>query len=94
MKDEQPIMSTATARPTSDTVLDDEPQFTRLSVNVTFDVADALKALAKRKGISITDGVRRAIAIWKLVEDANANGQQVLLKDTRTGETQQLVFVG
>lgn len=44
----------------------------RLSVNLAPDVADALKNLSK--GMSITEGVRRAIAIWNFLESERAKG--------------------
>ncbi len=89
-------MTTATAPsrsssppPDSD---DGEQRYTRLSVNVTLDVADALRSLTKRRGITVTDGVRRAIAIWKIVEDADAKGQQVQIVDPGTGTVRELVL--
>lgn len=72
---------------------DDEQRYTRLSVNIALDVADALRSLAKRRGITVTDGVRRAIAIWTLVEDASAKGQQVQIVDPATGNVRELVLV-
>lgn len=33
-----------------------------------------LKALAGRKGLTVTDGVRRAITVWKFIEDELAAG--------------------
>ena len=47
----------------------ESPRVFRLSVNLAPSVADALKATAKKKGLSITEGIRHAIAIWKLVTD-------------------------
>lgn len=69
-----------------------EQRYTRLSVNVALDVAETLRALTKRRGITVTDGVRRAIAIWKLVEDADAKGQQVQIVDPATGTVRELVM--
>lgn len=86
--------TTASGRgPTPPDSSDGEQRYTRLSVNIALDVADALRSLAKRRGITVTDGVRRAIAIWKLVEDASAKGQQVQIVDPATGNVRELVLV-
>lgn len=42
---------------------------TRLSVNVNDETADALKQLAKENGTSVTEIVRRAVSVYKFVED-------------------------
>jgi len=70
-----------------------EQRYTRLSVNVAFDVAEAVRALCKRRGITATEGVRRAIALWKIAEDATAKGQQVQIVDPVTGSVRELVLV-
>lgn len=82
-----------TSTPPAPPSADDEQRYTRLSVNVALDVADALRVLAKRRGITVTDGVRRAIAIWKLVEDASAEGQQIQIFDPATGKIRELVLI-
>ncbi|GAA2026882.1 hypothetical protein GCM10009740_15770 [Terrabacter terrae] len=50
----------------------------RLSVNLASDVAGALKALSFAQGVSVTEGVRRAIALWKLLSDERA-GHNVMV---------------
>jgi hypothetical protein len=49
----------------------------RLSINLSVDVATALKDLAAEKSITITEGIRRAIAVWKFVEDEVARGNRL-----------------
>jgi len=51
--------------------------FVRLSVNLGSETADIFKELIERKGLSITEGVRRAIAIWKFLEDEKSLGNQI-----------------
>lgn len=63
----------------------------RLSVNLNSETADALKELASRRGVSLTEGIRRAIGIWKFVEDAQNQGSTILVDD---GErTRELVLL-
>jgi hypothetical protein len=52
-------------------------RFVRLSVNLSLETADVLKSLINRKGLSITEGIRRAIAVWKFVEDETSRGNEI-----------------
>jgi len=54
-----------------------QERFVRLSVNLSNETAQAFKTLIRRKGLSITEGVRRAIAVWKFLEDETASGNQI-----------------
>ena len=49
----------------------------RLSINLSIETAETLKALVDRKGLTSTEGVRRAIAVWKFVEDETSRGNQI-----------------
>jgi len=55
----------------------DQERSVRLSVNLSVESAETLKALIRRKGLTITEGVRRAIAVWRFVEDENSKGNQI-----------------
>ena len=46
----------------------------RLSVNLSTETAETFKTLTGRKGLTITEGIRRAIAVWKFVEGETAAG--------------------
>ena len=52
-------------------------RFVRLSVNLSYETADIFRALIERKGLSISEGIRRAIAVWKFIEDEKAHGNQI-----------------
>lgn len=53
----------------------------RLSVNINDETAAALEDLAERRGTSITDIVRRAVSVYKFVEDMVASGKTVRVAD-------------
>ena len=59
-------------------------QLVRLSVNLSPDVAEELKKYAGRKGISVTEAVRRAIAVLSFVDDAQARGASLNLEEAGT----------
>jgi Ribbon-helix-helix protein, copG family len=54
-----------------------EKASTRLSINLSTETADALRELAGRKGLSITEGIRRAIAAWQFLEVETSRGNQI-----------------
>jgi hypothetical protein len=51
----------------------------RLSVNLSNETAQTFRALIRRKGLSITEGIRRAIIVWKFVEDETSKGNQIAI---------------
>jgi hypothetical protein len=54
-----------------------DEKFVRLSVNLSFETAETFKELLTRKGMSITEGIRRAIAVWKFLEDERSRGNEI-----------------
>ena len=63
----------------------------RLSVNLTSEVADELKEYAERKGISITEAVRRAISVLTFV--AAAQDRKAILNLEENGSLKEVIFV-
>ncbi|MGV2919361.1 hypothetical protein [Streptomyces alfalfae] len=53
---------------------------TRLSVNINEDTAEKLRWYKDQKNISITETVRRAIALLELVEKETIKGGKIMLK--------------
>lgn len=62
----------------------DSDQLVRLSVNLSPEVANQVKAYAGRKGVSITEAVRRAIAILAFVDDAQSRGASLNVEEGGT----------
>jgi hypothetical protein len=83
------VPPTGNGRPgkTDDTVT----QQTRLSVNLSRDVADELKEYAGAKGVSVTEAVRRAIAILVYVADVQDRGASLNVEDN--GVTKEVLFM-
>ncbi|GAA5707650.1 hypothetical protein AQJ43_36760 [Streptomyces avermitilis] len=66
---------------------------TRLSVNINEDTAAKLRWQKEHKGISITETIRRAVALLDLVERETAEGSEVLLKSRDGKSVRQLWLV-
>jgi hypothetical protein len=56
-----------------------EEKFVRLSVNLGPETAEDFKELTSQKGLSITDGIRRAISLWKFFEDETKRGNRIAI---------------
>ncbi len=63
----------------------------RLSVNLGPEVADQLKEYASRKGVSVTEAVRRAIAVLAFVDDAQNRGASLNLEEG--GALKEVLFL-
>lgn len=63
----------------------------RLHINVNEQTSDALRDLAKRRDITLTETLRRAISILKFIEDDVIDENKELhLRDNHTGEVTRL----
>jgi hypothetical protein len=60
-------------------------RFVRLSVNLSSETDEIFKSLIDRKGLSISEGIRRAIAVWKFLEDEEARGNQIAVMEPEGG---------
>ena len=67
----------------------------RLSVNLNDEVADALKQIADRRGITATEAVRRAIAWYKFIDDEVVQGgRKIQLVDPQSDKVSEVAVVG
>jgi hypothetical protein len=87
-------MATHPATTTSGPVLDETPEdkIVRLNVNLSTEVADALRQTTRRNGLTLTEGVRRAVSIWKLLDDAARRGERIEVVDPESGRTRELIL--
>ena len=58
----------------------------RLSVNLGSGPAEALRELMASKGISATEAIRRAISVWRFIEDEQARGNRIAVIETSQGK--------
>lgn len=54
----------------------------KLSVNLSEETVGALRALAERRGVSMTEVIRRAISDAKYLDDAVREGKKILIEDS------------
>jgi hypothetical protein len=66
----------------------------RLSINLGAGPAAALRDLMASKDISATEAIRRALSIWKFIEDERSRGRRIALLegDGRDQVVREVVF--
>jgi hypothetical protein len=64
----------------------------RLAVNVSDDTARTFRSLIERKGLSITEGIRRAIAVWRFVEDETERGNKLIVQEPNGTQREVLLL--
>ena len=63
----------------------------KMSVNLPTSVVKALKTLAKKRRLTMTDVLRQALALEKFIDEVNEDDGKILIEDKR-GRVRQLVF--
>jgi hypothetical protein len=58
-----------------------EDRLVRLHVNLNRPTADALKASADRKGVTVTEAVRKAIGTWTWLDKQVEQGSRLQVVD-------------
>jgi hypothetical protein len=66
-------------------------QMTRLTVNLSPEVAQALKNYTEKYGVSYTEAVRRALGVLAFVDESKTRGASVYVKEGR--KTTEVVFM-
>ncbi|HET9654881.1 MAG TPA: hypothetical protein VFP72_05980 [Kineosporiaceae bacterium] len=81
------VISAAVAAPAVTFVQSLAPTGPAEQIQLSPSVDRALRELCARKRISITEGVRRAIAIWKFLEEQRTRGNRVaIVERTAAGD--------
>jgi hypothetical protein len=60
-------------------------------VNLSPEIADVLKEYAQRKGVSVTEAVRRAVTVLQFVDETQDRGASVVVNDE--GAMKEIVFL-
>lgn len=63
----------------------------RLSLNVSREVSDVAKELARRRGLTVTETVRRAIGVLKFMDEVEARGGRIYVEED--DRRQEVVFI-
>lgn len=58
----------------------------RLGININDETAEFFKAYAERRGVSVTETVRRAASVLQYFDDADGKGLEVQLFDPKRKE--------
>lgn len=65
----------------------------RLNVNLNSETAEALKEIAEERGISFTEAVRRAISVYKYIDDEVQEGRKIQIADKSNKNVRELILM-
>jgi hypothetical protein len=65
----------------------------KISANLSTAVVEALKDIAARRGVSMTEALRQAISHEKYFQDAIDEDRRILLEDPKSGRLREVVLV-
>ena len=68
-------------------------QLVRLNVNLNSETAVALKEIADHRGISFTEAVRRAISVYKFIDEETQEGRRIQTVSPDRSEVRELVLM-
>jgi hypothetical protein len=72
---------------------DNDVQYERLSVNINDETAKILRNLKLKKGFTITEAVRRAVALYDLLDQEVARGGKAQLVDRNGRNARDIIFL-
>ena len=64
----------------------------RLTVNLSDEVAQALRELAEKRGTTVCEALRHAISTEKFINDKIEKGERVLLEDPDSNKQREIIF--
>jgi len=64
----------------------------KISANLSSTVIDALKDIAAKRGISMTEALRQAISHEKYFQDAIDQDHKILLEEPKSGRLREVVL--
>jgi predicted transcriptional regulator len=65
----------------------------KISANLSDAVVEALKEIATKRGISMTEALRQAISHEKYFQDAIDQDQKILLEEPKSGRLREVVLL-
>lgn len=65
----------------------------RLNVNLNKETAAALKELAAKQQISLTEAVRRAVAVLKFIDEEKSQGRKIQTMDSQERNKREVVLM-
>ena len=65
----------------------------KISANLSAAVIEALKDIAAKRGVCMTEALRQAISHEKYFQDAIDQDQRILLEEPKSGRLREVVLV-
>lgn len=68
------------------------PGYQKISVNLSEQVLQQLRAMAAEEAVTVTEILRRSIGTQKFIEDAQREGKRIYLHDPKTNDSERVIF--
>jgi hypothetical protein len=68
------------------------PNTTKVTVNLPDDTVEALQAIAKQNGTTVTEALRQVIETQRFLRDETKNGNRVLIQNASDKRVRQVLF--
>ena len=65
----------------------------RIHLEISQKCRETLEQLSKQTDVSLSDVIRKSLAIYDMMVRETTNGQVVILKDQKTGRERELLIV-
>jgi hypothetical protein len=65
----------------------------RLNVNLNAETADTLKKLSDERGLSLTELLRRAIAVYNFIDEETHKGNRIQTSSPEKSEVRELILM-
>jgi hypothetical protein len=66
----------------------------RLNVNLNAETANALKQIAEERQISVTEAVRRAVAVYDYIDSESRKGRRIQTSNQDREDIREFVMMG
>lgn len=66
--------------------------YQKISVNLSDQVLEQLRAMAAEEAVTVTEILRRSIGTQKFIEDSQREGKRIYLVDPKTNDSERVVF--
>lgn len=84
---------TTTPRTRKNTPRSSDQSLVRLNVNLNAETAAALRELAEERDISFTEAVRRAISVYKYMNDETQSGRHIQTTNSDREDVRELILM-
>lgn len=66
--------------------------YQKISVNLSNEVVGALRELAEKHAVTVTEILRRSVSAQNFIEEVQSSGKRIYVVDPATNESERVIF--